>query len=222
MSALSNTGGNRTFVKVIGTKPNSEEIYFTVNKKVDGQWVNEGKFNSFGGYYKSVSYKDKTITVAGEEVEVKEVNLTITKSNVDYVLSGTMQSGFFRSIVNTIASVQKISQMKLSVAFNKSGYASCYLILDGDERPEWALSWAEQQEMTEETKDKKGKVVHRDHSELIDKLVELSLKVEADTASALDAAMEEPINTDFADTEPQSEGVDEKPVEEEDDMDLPF
>lgn len=223
MSALSNTGGNRTFVKVIGTKPDSEEIYFTVNKKVDGQWTNEGKFNSFGGFYKSVSYKDKTITVAGQSVEVKEVNLTITKGDMDYVLSGTMQSGFYRSIINTISSVKKIKQIKLSVALNKSGYASCYLVLDGNERPEWALSWAEQQELTDEIKDRKGKVVSRDHSELIDKLVELSLKVESDEASALDAAMEEPVNTDFADNEPQNEGVDEKPVEEEEeDTDLPF
>ena len=93
-----------------------------------------------------------------------------------------MQSGFYRSIVNTIASVPKLGLLKMTVAYNKTGYASCYLVLNGQDRPEWALSWAEQSKMIDVTKDKKGQTVATDAEELITKLVELASKVEVDTS----------------------------------------
>ena len=221
MSALSNNDGNRQFVKVIGTKPGSDEIYFTVNKKVDGQWINDGKFKTLEGNFKGITFNDKTINVGGSDKDIKEVNILLSNGG-EYQLTGIMQSGFYRSIVNTIASVSKLGKIKLSLAFNKTGYASCYLTLDGDERPEWALTWAQQSEMIETTKDKKGKTVATDAEELITKLVELVSKVEVDlTAPAIVATanQQEQEASDF--DLPQAEST--PPVVEEGSADdLPF
>ncbi|MDB4301959.1 hypothetical protein N9924_00180 [bacterium] len=221
MSALSNNNGNRHFVKVIGTKPGSDEIYFTENKKVDGRWINEGKFKSLEGNFKGITFNDKTIKVAGDDKDIKEVNILLSNGGEEYQLTGIMQSGFYRSIVNTIASVPKLGRLKLSVAFNKTGYASCYLVLDGEERPEWALTWAQQSEMIDVTKDKKGKTVATDAEELITKLVELVSKVEVDlTVPEIAATTPEQENGNDFDL-PQA-GNTPPVVEEGDDDQLPF
>lgn len=219
MSALSNNNsGNKHFVKVI-RKPGSDEIYFTENKKVDGRWINEGKFTSLEGNFKGITFNDKTITVAGSEKDIKEVNILISNGGEEFQLTGIMQSGFYRSIVNTIASVPKLGLLKMTVAYNKTGYASCYLVLNGQDRPEWALSWAEQSKMIDVTKDKKGQTVATDAEELITKLVELASKVEVDTS----VSEIEPTASEFDQTSNNlNEGVDEPAKELEVDDDLPF
>ena len=222
MSALSNNNNdNKHFVKVIGTKPGSDEIYFTENKKVDGRWVNEGKFSSLEGNFKGITFNDKTITVAGSEKDIKEVNILISNGGENFQLTGIMQSGFYRSIVNTIASVPKLGRIKMTVAYNKTGYASCYLVLNGQERPEWALTWAEQSKMIDVTKDKKGKTVATDAEELIAKLVELVSKVEVDTSVA-EIESTSSNHLDLMQEKDNFEGVDEPTKELEVDDDLPF
>ena len=179
----------KTFVNIKGLKKGSEEIFFTKSVKKDGKWQNEGKFPKLEGKLRSMNFEEKEY----DGNKYKVCNLEVVDDGV-YILQFSLNSNCGRNIVNSILGQDKVNDIAISVYFNKNGYASSYVEVEG-ERAEWFLSLDEQKELVEITKNKKGEVVDVDRTPLISsfekKLSSMTFNTEAKPVQSFQQAESE-------------------------------
>ena len=167
------TGANAVFLKIQGLKKGSEKVYISKSVKTEKGWTQEGEFKGIEGEFKSLDFTTNEFEGKTYELAI----LTLHNDGVDYKLQLSLSSGLGRGIVNSIVSNKSIDQVKIEVYISsKSGRPSAMVYVNND-KANWALSWDEQTELVEITKNKKGEVVDSDYSALIAKLKELASEV---------------------------------------------
>jgi len=202
---IQQSGANAVFLKIKGLKKGSEKVFITQSKKTDSGWVTEGEFKGIEGEFKSLDFTTNEFEGKTYDVAI----LTLFNDGVDYKLQLSLNSGVGRGIVNSIVSNKSIDIVKVEIYMNKEGRPSAMVYVNND-KASWALSWDEQMELSEITKNKKGEVVDSDYSALIAKFKELAAEVKI---GLMDRSIPSPIQ----------EAAKKVAVEEEDDDDnLPF
>ena len=203
---IQQSGANAVFLKIKGLKKGSEKVFITQSKKTESGWVTEGEFKGIEGEFKSLDFVTNEFEGKTYEVAI----LTLYNDGVDYKLQLSLNSGVGRGIVNSIVSNKSIDVVKVEVYIaSKTGRPSAMVYVNND-KATWALTWDEQMELSEITKNKKGEVVDSDYSALIAKFKELASEVKI---GLMDRSIPSPIQ----------EAAKKVAVEEEDDDDdLPF
>jgi hypothetical protein len=162
-----------TFFKINGLKKGSTEIFFEGKEKVNGSYqVIDAKPSKLFGHLTSVKIKEFEF----ENEMHKIVSLTLD-SAVDRVILEGGFSNVMVGLINTLAGNEKpIDKIELGVYISKKEYPSMSIAIDGGEWKDnkWKFDYTKViKPLIEETKDKKGKVVSTDKTELIKFLCEV-------------------------------------------------
>jgi hypothetical protein len=156
-----------TFFKINGLKKGSTEIFFEGKTKVNGEYqaIDSQPLKLFG-HLTSVSTKEFEF----ENETHTAVRLVIDSDKDRVILEGGFSS-VMTGLINTIAGNENpIDKIELGVYISKKGYPSMSISIDGGswEDNKWKFDYTKKlKPLIEETKDKKGKVVDWDKTELI-------------------------------------------------------
>ena len=156
-----------TFFKINGLKSGSTEIFFEGKEKKGGEYVTiEAKPTTLSGHLTSVKIKE----FEWKEETHKVVSLVIDDANSRVILEAGF-SNVMIGIINTLAgNKEAIDKIQLGVYISKTGYPSASIEINGGtwEDNNWKFDYNKKlKPLIEVTKDKKGKVVSTDKSELI-------------------------------------------------------
>jgi len=156
-----------TFFKINGLKKGSTEIFFEGKEKVDGSYqVIKSKPSKLFGHLTSVSIKEFEF-----ENETHKILRLVLDSATDRVILEGGFSNVMVGLINTLAGNEKpIDKLELGVYISKKDYPSMSIAIDGGEWKDnkWKFDYTKDlKPLIEETKDKKGKVVSTDKTELI-------------------------------------------------------
>ena len=200
----------RTFVKL---KTKGDKPSFDVMKKNgEGKWEVAISETYIDGFFKSLRFIDHEY----EGKKSKKIQLILHDQGMDYIIESFFSS-VSRGILNTLAAAKEIGFLKLQLAV-KDGYPRCYVEVNGNNRPEWALEWADQKVLIEVIKKKDGSV-EKDYFDLNKKLMEICEEVKPLESNMLDS-----ISSPEEEETPNiyKEPVVESSIEEEEDDGLPF
>ena len=158
------------FFKINGLKKGSDpkELYFKGQHYVEDKLVDmEDQPTFIEGYLKE-------ITTDEYEYEGNKINtfkMVLEDADGRYILESSF-SNLAVSILNTLSGTKDIGKVNLSLYTSKKGYPSVFITIDDDDKKgKWKWEYKELAAMKEEVKDKKGKVVSIDKSELEDFLI---------------------------------------------------
>lgn len=175
MSGLisASSAGQVSYLKIKGLKKGSTKVYITETKKTENGYEEVGEYKGITGEFKSITFK--TFEYDGKTIE--NFVLTLVNEGVNYVLELNVDSMFGRGILNSLVGYGTIDTVEISVYISsKTGRPTANVLVDG-ERAQWAISWEDQQNMIEITKNRKGEIVDSDASALINKLKEMAKNV---------------------------------------------
>lgn len=156
-----------TFFKIKGLKKGSTEIFFEGKEKVGENYeVIKDQPSKLFGHLTEVSIKEFEF----EDETHKVVRLVIDSADDRVILEGGF-SNVMINLVNTLAgNKEAIDKIELGVYISKKGYPSMSISINGGtwEDNDWKFNYVKDlKPLIEETKDKKGKVVDWDKTELI-------------------------------------------------------
>jgi hypothetical protein len=172
----------RTFLK-LKTPKEQKPIFSVIGKdEASGKWVEVKQETSVSGYFTSFKIVDNEYNGKVS----KKVLITLTDQGHDYVVDGFLNN-VSRGIINNLASVEGgLGFVELSLGLNKSGYSTCYVTANDNNRLDWKLSWEEQKPLIEVIEKKDGSK-ERDYFDLDKKMIELAEGLKPLETNALDS-----------------------------------
>ena len=111
---------------------------------------------------KLVKIEKDSYEYEGEMIETLKFHL---EWKDDLFIWGTAYTGVARGVINSmLGSNETIDNLSLSL-YKKDGWANCFTTINS-KRVAWKFSWEQQMDKVEQIKNKTGKVISRDYSEL--------------------------------------------------------
>lgn len=134
------TGGNATFVRLLGVKADVPtcEFDFQQRNPDSGEYESTGKDRDFSGTLTGLEVVKRTLKINDVDREMKFIRLKIEDGIETFIWDTLVQSNLGRSMMNTFAAVENFGDANIAVIAykNKKKYGAVLFDLNG-ERMGW-------------------------------------------------------------------------------------
>lgn len=159
------------YAKVMGLSRDSKaKVEFELKQKnAEGVWVVVDNEQNLSGQLVFVGAHTNTDDATGKVYKNINIHLKDAAAKEYYKITLGLNN-LSRGLINTLAgATSPIGNLELAAYTSKKGYATMYVVADGDKnKTDWKYKWDELEAKKELTKDKTGKVVDVNTEELDD------------------------------------------------------